>query len=227
MDQQSVPDLPAALAQDRAQAIALNQDSVSRETSARIWARLDAFVALVLERQQVMNLIAPSTIPKIWTRHVADSLQLLRLAPNARRWIDLGSGAGFPGLVIACALADTNGAAVHLVESTQKKAAFLRDCAEALKLPAIVHAARIEDFTRQNSIKFEAVTARALASLEKLVALANPLLKTGAVGLFPKGQDVEAELTTASKSWKIEAELVQSQTDPHARIVRVLRAVKS
>lgn len=223
MDQPSNLDLHAALAQDRAQALAMNQDSVSRET----WERLDAFVSLVLERQRVMNLIAPSTIPLIWTRHVADSLQLLRLAPEARRWIDLGSGAGFPGLVIACALANTSGAEVHLVESTQKKALFLRECAEALKLPAIVHPMRIEDFTRQNKIRFDAVTARALAPLDKLLALANPLLKTGAVGLFPKGQDVEAELTAASKSWNIDAELIPSVTDPRARIVRVSRAIKS
>jgi len=213
--------LKAALAQDRAQAIALNQDSVSRET----WARLDAFVSLVLRRQETMNLIAPSTIPTIWTRHVADSLQLLSLAQDARSWIDLGSGAGFPGLVIACALADTG--QVHLVESTRKKAHFLRECVEALRLPAIVHAQRIEDFTRSNKLRFEVVTARAVAPLEKLLGYANPLLKTGALGLFPKGQDVEAELTQASKSWKIDAELIPSKTDPHARIVLVRRLAKT
>ena len=186
-----------------------------------------AFVALLLERQETMNLIAPSTIPKIWTRHVADSLQLLPLAPDARRWIDLGSGAGFPGLVIACALAETAGAQVHLVESTQKKAAFLRECVDALGLPAIVHAQRIEDFTRSNTVQFDVVTARAVAPLDKLLGYANPLLKTGTVGLFPKGQDVEAELTAASKSWKIDAELIPSKTDPHGRIVRVRRLAKT
>src|SRR6185503_3611429 len=110
-------------------------------------------------------------------------------------------GAGFPGLVLACALADTPGAAVHLVESTQKKAAFLRDVVEALSLPAIVHARRIEEFTAANAARFDVVTARAVAPLEKLLGYAFPLLKTGAVGLFPKGQDVGAELTQASKSW--------------------------
>ena len=211
--------LKAALAQDRAQAIALNQDSVSRET----WARLDAFVSLVLRRQETMNLIAPSTIPAIWTRHVADSLQLLPLAPDARRWIDFGSGAGFPGMVIACALAGIEGAKVDLVESTQKKAAFLRECADALGLPAIVHAQRIEDFTRHNTTTFDVVTARAVAPLEKLLGYANPLLKRDTVGLFPKGQDVAAELTAASKSWKIDADLIPSKTDPNGRIVRVRR----
>ena len=202
---------------DRAQAVALNHDSVSRET----WARLDAFVALLLERQQRMNLVGASTIPQLWTRHVADSLQLLRLAPEARVWCDLGSGAGFPGLVIACALAGEKGVQVHLVESIAKKANFLRDAAQALGLPAIVHNQRIEDFTRANRIAFDVVTARALAPLDRLLTLANPLLKTGAVALFPKGQDVGAELTLASKSWKIDAELVPSNTDPHGRIMLV------
>ena len=215
--------LQAALAEDRAQAIALNQDSVSRET----WGRLDALVARVIDRQATMNLIAPSTIPTIWTRHVADSLQLLPLAAGAKRWLDFGSGAGFPGLVIACALVETVGAQMHLVESTQKKAAFLRETVDALHRPAIVHAQRIEDFTRTNKLRFEVVTARAVAPLERLLGYANPLLKTGAIGLFPKGQDVEAELTQASKSWKIGAELIPSKTDPHARIVLVRRLVKS
>ena len=215
--------LQAGLAEDRKQAIALNQDSVSRET----WARLDAFVARVIQRQETMNLIAPSTIPRIWTRHVADSLQLLPLATGARRWIDFGSGAGFPGLAIACALVETTGGQIHLVESTQKKAAFLRETIDALHLPAIVHAQRIEDFTRSNKLRFEVVTARAVAPLEKLLGYANPLLKTGAVGLFPKGQDVEAELTAASKSWKIDIDLIPSKTDPHGRIVLVRRLAKN
>jgi len=208
---------PSPSPDDRARAVALSGGTVSRET----WARLDAFVALLLERQQRMNLVGASTIPQLWTRHVADSLQLLRLAPEARVWCDLGSGAGFPGLVIACALAGEKGVQVHLVESIAKKANFLRDAAQALGLPAIVHNQRIEDFTRANRIAFDVVTARALAPLDRLLTLANPLLKTGAVALFPKGQDVGAELTLASKSWKIDAELVPSNTDPHGRIMLV------
>src|SRR5580658_8728723 len=104
-------DRQADLVTDRDRALALTP--VSRETTAR----LDRFVEILLDWQQRMNLIAPSTEPIVWTRHIADSLQLLALAPNARRWADLGSGAGFPGLVLACALADTPGAEVHLVES--------------------------------------------------------------------------------------------------------------
>jgi len=214
--------LTAALTEDRAKAISLIGDAVSRET----WERLDRFVELLLGRQKTLNLIAASTLPQIWTRHIADSLQLLPLAPSASRWIDLGAGAGFPGLVIACALAAQPGAQVHLVESRLKKAAFLRDAAAALGVSAIVHARRIEDFVADNRENFDVVTARALAPLDKLLAYANPLLKTGAVGLFPKGQDVAAELTQASKSWNIEAELIPSKTDANARILRLRSLTK-
>jgi 16S rRNA (guanine527-N7)-methyltransferase len=206
----------------RAQAVALLGDLVSRET----WDRLESFVQLVIERQKTLNLVAASTIPQIWTRHIADSLQLLSLAPGARTWIDLGAGAGFPGLVIACALVDVPGARVELVESIQKKANFLRDVADALSLPAIVHALRIEDFTARNAGRFDVVTARALAPLDKLLGYANPLLKRGALGLFPKGQDVASELTQASKSWKLDTELIPSKTDPHGRVVVVRQAIK-
>ena len=109
------------LAADRARALVLTD--VSRETTAR----LDRFVELLLTWQRTTNLIAPSTVPRLWTRHIADSLQLLDLAPDARVWVDLGSGAGFPGLAIACALTGRPGAVVHLVESNAKKAAFLRE----------------------------------------------------------------------------------------------------
>src|SRR5712672_3570963 len=124
---------------DRARALALTP--VSRETLQR----LDRFVALLLTWQQHTNLIATSTVPHLWTRHVADSLQLLAIAPDAKIWIDLGSGGGFPGLVLACALADVPGACVHLVESTGKKATFLREAVRVTGAPATVHAARIEN----------------------------------------------------------------------------------
>jgi 16S rRNA (guanine527-N7)-methyltransferase len=205
----------AALAEDRARAFALV--SVSRETEAR----LDRFVSLLRDWQQRVNLIAPSTEPVLWTRHIADSLQLLALAPQARVWADLGSGAGFPGLAIACALADTSGACVHLVESNTKKAAFLREAAQAAGAPAVVYAVRIADFIKTPPQSIEVVTARAVAPLNELLAAAYPLLIKGAVGLFPKGQGVDAELTEAAKCWKIQATLTPSRTDPRARIVSV------
>jgi 16S rRNA (guanine527-N7)-methyltransferase len=207
--------LPARLEEDRARALELVP--VSRETADR----LDRFVAVLLDWQRRINLIAPSTEPVLWTRHIADSLQLLALAPQARIWADLGSGAGFPGLAIACALADTLDACVHLVESNTKKAAFLREAARAADAPAVVHAVRVADFVKKPPMRIEVVTARAFAPLGELLAAAYPLLIRGAVGLFPKGQGVEAELTEAAKCWKIQASLTPSRTDPKARIVMV------
>ena len=203
------------LADDRA--LALQLTPVSRETLAR----LDRMVEVLLPVAAHTNLIARSTLPQLWTRHIADSLQLLSLAPDAKCWIDLGSGAGFPGLVIACAITDRPGASVHLVESTRKKAAFLREAAQQIQVPATVHAVRIEDFGKNTDIRADVVTARALAPLDQLLNLAYPLLRGGALGLFPKGQDVAGELTQASKSWNIKASLVPSKTNALSRIVIV------
>ena len=135
---------------------------------------------LLMRWQAKINLIAPSTLPVLWTRHVADSLQVLRLAPDARIWVDLGSGGGFPGLVIACAVADRPGAMVHLVESNSKKAAFLREAARIAEVPAIVHGERIEAFSKTFRDRADVVTVRALAPLVELMTFAEPLLKTGA-----------------------------------------------
>jgi 16S rRNA (guanine527-N7)-methyltransferase len=209
----------AVLAEDRARALALTP--VSRETVAR----LDRFVAALLDWQSRVNLIAPSTQPHLWTRHIADSLQLLALAPQARIWVDLGSGAGFPGLAIACALAEEPGACVHLVESNAKKAAFLKAAARAASIPAVVHGITVVDFMAIAPSPVEVVTARALAPLSVLLTMAYPLLQEGAVGLFPKGQNVDVELTEASKWWNIEATLALSRTDSKARIV-VVRGVQ-
>lgn len=207
------------LSADRARAFKLTP------VSDDVVERLDRYVDLLLQWQKTINLVAPSTIANIWTRHVADSLQLLALAPEARVWIDLGSGAGFPGLVIACALAGQARAYVHLVESNAKKAAFLREAVRLLDVPAEIHAKRIEDFAKTFEARADVVTARALAPLSELLDLAQPFLKTGAKGLFLKGQDVEAELTGASKCWTINSTLAPSKTDPKARIV-VIRSVK-
>ncbi len=207
----AAPDLTA----DRARALALVP--VSRETTER----LDRFAALLLDWQSRMNLIAASTVPTLWTRHIADSLQLLAVAPKARKWADLGSGAGFPGVPIACALAGQGGVEVHLIESNQKKAAFLREAVRVTGASATVHAERVADFARTFHGELDVITARALAPLPKLLSIAYPLLKSGALGLFPKGQDVEAELTQATKCWSIQAALVPSRTDPKSRIVTI------
>jgi len=210
------PATPAlALEKDRADALALTP--VSRETLDR----LDRYVALLRDWQRRVNLIAPSTEPTIWTRHIADSLQLLALAPDARVWADLGSGAGLPGLPIACALAGTDGARIHLVESSTKKAAFLREAVQITEVPAAVYAMRMADFAKAPPERLDIVTARAVAPLSALLQAVYPLLKKGAVGLFPKGQGVDADLTEAAKYWRLQATLVPSRTDPKARIVVV------
>jgi 16S rRNA (guanine527-N7)-methyltransferase len=211
----ATPDLAA----DRAAALRLTP--VSRETSDR----LELLLRLLLVWQNKTNLVSPSTVPRLWTRHVADSLQLVDLAPDARTWIDLGSGAGFPGLVIACALADQPGANVHLVESNAKKAAFLREATRLTGAPAVVHAERIDRFTETFQGQADVITARALAPLNILLDQSLALWTTATVGLFPKGQDVEAELTQAAKYWNIKVNLVPSRTDSRGRIV-VVRALE-
>lgn len=193
---------------------------VPRET----WLKLNELVGLVEKWQPAVNLISGRSLVEIWHRHVLDSLQLVALAPEeSRRWIDLGSGGGFPGLVVAAA---SPSLAVELVESDQRKSAFLREAARILKLNVKVHAARIETVTQGLVTPFDVVSARALAPLIKLVDLASPVLKTGAIGIFPKGQDAARELTEAGKSWMIQHRLVPSITDAQARIVVIEKAAR-
>jgi 16S rRNA (guanine527-N7)-methyltransferase len=212
-------------AEDRARALAMFD--VSRETTER----LDRFIDLLLTWQRHTNLIGASTIPSLWTRHVADSLQLLALAPNAQKstapvWVDLGTGGGFPGLVIACALAETPGARIHLIESSSKKARFLRDAVRETAAPAIVHEGRIETVAPKLASTADVVTARALAPLSELLALVAPFIEKGAQALLMKGQDVDIELTTATKYWNVVADIVPSKTSPSGRILMVRRLGK-
>jgi 16S rRNA (guanine527-N7)-methyltransferase len=203
------------LASDKATALALTP--VSRETVSR----LDRYVALLLEWQAKTNLVASSTLPNLWTRHISDSLQLLSIAPKAKTWIDLGSGGGFPGVVLACALAETPGASVHLVERIAKKAAFLREAIRVTGAPGAVHLADIGDTVERFAGLVDCVTARAVAPLHQLIGYADPLVKRGAKALFLKGQDVEAELTDATKYWKIEPKLHSSRTGGQGWIVEL------
>ncbi len=201
---------------------ALTMFDVSRETIAR----LDRFVDLLLNWQRRTNLIAPSTVPSLWTRHVADSLQLLELVEAAQArppvWLDLGSGGGFPGIVIACAIANVPGAQIHLVESNQKKAAFLREAVRETNTPGVVHAARIESVgPALAATAVDYVTARALAPLPDLLETVVPFVKKGAKALLLKGQDLDHELTESTKRWHIEAETVVSRTNNTGRILIV------
>jgi 16S rRNA (guanine527-N7)-methyltransferase len=207
----------SASASDKASALALTP--VSRETETR----LDAYADLLTQWQAKTNLVAPSTLPQLWTRHIADSLQLLDLAPGAKRWADFGSGGGFPGVVLACALAEVDGARIDLVERNAKKAAFLREAIRVTGAPGVIHPTDIGDYVDRSEGAIDCVTARALAPLQMLLGFAEPLVKRGAKALFPKGQDVEAELTEATKYWNIEPRLHSSRTGGHGWIVELDR----
>jgi 16S rRNA (guanine527-N7)-methyltransferase len=205
----------AGAGDDKATALALTP--VSRETEAR----LDRFIDLLGQWQTKTNLVASSTLSHLWTRHIADSLQLLDLAPSARIWVDLGSGGGFPGVVLACALAETRGATIHLVERNAKKAAFLREAIRVTSSPGIVHLSDIGDIGGRLGARIDCVTARALAPLHQLIAFVEPLSKKGAKALFLKGQDVDVELTEATKYWTISPRLHSSRTGGGGWIVEL------
>jgi 16S rRNA (guanine527-N7)-methyltransferase len=198
---------------------ALSLTPVSRETESR----LDRYLDLLRTWQAKTNLVSPSTLPSLWTRHVSDSLQLLMLAPSARSWIDLGSGGGFPGVVLACALAETPGAMVHLVERNAKKAAFLREALRVTGAPGVVHLDDIRDIVDRIAEPIDCVTARAVAPLHQLIGYAEPMVRRGARALFLKGQDVEAELTAATKCWNITPRLHPSVTGGQGWIVELDR----
>lgn len=201
---------------DRQQAGELFPD-VSRET----WERLDIFAAQLLKWQKTINLISPKTKSEVWTRHIADSLQLIALVPdNARIFVDLGSGGGLPGLVLAAAFADRPEAMFHMIESDQRKCAFLREAARAMGVSVKVHNGRIEAVLANWPHGADIVSARALAPLKDLLSLAQPLLKAG-MGLFPKGQDIDSEMEEATKYWAFSGKLVPSRTDSKAGILIV------
>ena len=185
---------------------------VSRETLAR----LKAYADILVDWNARHNLVAKSTLPDLWRRHFWDSAQLAPLIPETARTVaDLGSGAGFPGLVLAALRPDL---AVTLHEATTKKCAFLQAAADRMGLQVTIQNARLEDLRPQS---FDVVTARALAPLPQLLSYAQNFVGLNGVCLFLKGQNVGAELTEAHKYWNIKASQVPSQTDPSAAIVVV------
>jgi 16S rRNA (guanine527-N7)-methyltransferase len=194
---------------------ALQALGVSRETMAR----LEAFVALLGLWQRRIHLVAPAELASLWPRHVLDSAQLLPLLPEGcRSLVDLGSGGGFPGLVLAILGVPE----VHLVEADLRKAAFLREAARITGSSGVhVHACRIEALA---PFPVDAVTARALAPLPRLLTLAAPWLALGATGIFPKGRGVAAELTEAARSWTMTVERLPSATAADGCILRIREA---
>jgi 16S rRNA (guanine527-N7)-methyltransferase len=191
---------------------------VSGATAGQV-ADLARFLEMLAAGNAVMNLVGPATIPDFWNRHAWDSAQLLRVAPEARSWADLGAGAGFPGLVLAILGKGREGFHVHLVESMAKRCRFLSEVVRELDLPVSVHNTRAENL----ALPVDIVTARACAPLARLLGYARPYLRAGAVGLFLKGQDVVSELEEASRSWDFDADIVPSMSDERGRIVRVRR----
>ncbi|MEH6721451.1 MAG: 16S rRNA (guanine(527)-N(7))-methyltransferase RsmG [Aurantimonas endophytica] len=207
----SSQDLAALLAEDRARV--LEQFTVSRETLAR----LDRYVDLLVTWQTRVNLIAASTIGEIWTRHVADSLSLERRLPPFQRAVDLGSGAGFPALVIASA---RPGATVDLIESNAKKAAFLRTVQRETGLCGTVHAARIEDCGAALA-SADIVTARALASLDQLLGFVAPYIAPSARCFFAKGRSHEQEINAATAHWRFSMVKHESELEDGSVVLEI------
>jgi 16S rRNA (guanine527-N7)-methyltransferase len=178
-------------------------------------ARLDLFTQLLLRWNATVNLVSARDVAFLRQRHIDDSLQLAPLIPpETERATDLGSGGGFPGLILAIA----TGVTFDLVESDHRKAAFLREAARVTQASVAVHATRIEDAKLEPA---PVVTARALARLPLLLEMAVPKLAPGGVCLFLKGATADAELTEAARDWHMQVEKRPSQTDPSAQILRI------
>ncbi|RUU98641.1 16S rRNA (guanine(527)-N(7))-methyltransferase RsmG [Mesorhizobium sp. M1A.F.Ca.IN.020.03.2.1] len=189
---------------------------VSRET----FERLQAFERHFQKWNRSINLAAPSTLDDVWRRHILDSAQLARIAPTAMRWVDLGSGGGFPGLVLGFLLAERPGATIDLVESNRKKASFLQSVVGQFGLPARVLGRRIDDSYPLVSAP-EVITARALTGLPDLLDLAAPWLTKGARSLFHKGRDYRAEVEESAHRWTFDLVEHPSMTDAHGVILEI------
>ncbi len=190
---------------------------VSRETLDRLSAHLE----LLRTWQTRINLVSARSLDDAWRRHILDSAQLMPLLPlSAQTLVDLGSGAGFPGLVLAIlGVSD-----VHLVESDRRKIAFLREAARLTETPVTLHDQRIEALP---VIKAEVVTARACAALPQLLDYAAPFLSTGAIGIFPKGRSVDEELTAAREKWNMRVDRYPSRTDSAATLLVITDVERS
>jgi 16S rRNA (guanine527-N7)-methyltransferase len=194
----------------------LTGKNVSRETLARIEVFMSEFGRWAAR----INLAAPSTLPHLWKRHVLDSAQLIGIAPHARRWLDLGSGGGFPGAIVAILMSEHADGGAVLVESNAKKAAFLRTALGLAGAPAQVEQARIES-CRAMEREFDVVTARALAQLRELLELASPWLERGSTGLFHKGRDYRREVQESRDAWDYDLLEHPSAADPESVVLEI------
>ncbi len=205
-----------------AAALASVAERAGVDLSREIWERLGTHVRLLAEWQPVQNLVAPATLPAVWTRHVLDSAQVIAVRPQACRYVDLGSGAGFPGLVVASLLAGRPGTRVHLVESNLRKVAFLREVSRTAGLPVTVHPRRIEDALPPLVGEVEVVSARAVADLSRLLAWSGPLLEAGAVAVFHKGLRHDEEAAAAvSHGTVFDMVVHDSVTDRDGRLLEI------
>jgi 16S rRNA (guanine527-N7)-methyltransferase len=197
------------------QADFVNHFDVSRETLAR----LGRYESLLGKWNQTINLVARGTIGTLWSRHFLDSAQLISHAPREGTWLDLGSGGGFPALVIASMVRETHpNMAFRLVESDSRKAVFLRTVIRELDLNALVLNERIEALEVEH---VDVLSARALSSLDSLLAYANKHLKEGSIALFPKGATHQQELDEALENWVFDLQTIPSMTDPAAVIYAI------
>lgn len=193
---------------------------VSRETLGR----LKLYAQLLEQWQKAVNLVSAKTLPQVWERHFADSAQLYRMAPDAKRWVDLGSGAGFPGLVVAILMAERGDCRVTLVESDVRKCAFMREVGRQTGIVVDVAGERIESFSTSGRISetaIDVISARALAPLDRLLELSSALFSRNTLGLFLKGREVRSELDEAQRRWAFDSTVVPSLTDASGRILQV------
>ena len=188
-----------------------------------IEAELEVYATLLQRWQAKINLVSSATLDEIWLRHFADSAQVHTAAPHIQRWADMGSGAGFPGLVIALLLKGEPNAVVHLIESDQRKASFLRAVSRETTAPTIIHPERIENVMPKLAGQIDGVSARALAPLTRLVEFAEKPLKEGAIGVFLKGEEWRDELTAIEALGSFSCESTESRTRKGAHIVVVKR----
>lgn len=200
----------------------VDRDSFSRvfNVSRETLERLDAYESLLKKWNQKINLVSRNTLDDIWNRHFADSAQISQhIDKNSSNWLDFGSGAGFPALVAAAlAIEKRPDLSFTLVESDQRKAAFLLVVSNTLGLKVKVMSERIESVQIKPA---DIITARAVAPLDRLLSLAAPHAHKSTVLLFPKGNNYESELTAARKHWHIEAEVIPSVTDSGSVILRI------
>jgi 16S rRNA (guanine527-N7)-methyltransferase len=209
---------PAALPHIRGPADFAAAFAVPRETVEK----LEVYADLLRQWQRAVNLVAPSTLDDVWHRHFADSAQLLARGRNAKKWLDLGSGGGFPGLVIAILLANHKNQFVHLIESNSRKCAFLSEVVRRTGAAAEIHEGRVEHFARGGQIgPVDVVTSRALAPLKLLLELAHGFCSERTLGLFLKGRDARQEIDEALLRWRFEYTCVPSRTSGEGMIVEV------